>query len=116
VAPARQDRAARSYSPATAAGTSQIYSVQADGSRLGQLTHGSRHDRAPLFSPDGRRVLFSRDQPLQSELWMMNADGSGQRRLYSSWHYDPAWSPESRRIVFRASGNSAAELEPARDR
>jgi Tol biopolymer transport system component len=93
-------------------GTSQIYSVRADGSRLGQLTRGSRHDTAPLFSPDGRRVLFSRDQPRRSELWVMNADGSGQRRLYASWHYEPAWSPDSRRIVFRASGDSAENADP----
>ena len=49
-------------------GTSQIYSVRADGAPLGELTRGSRQDRAPLFSPDGRRVLFSRDQRRQSEL------------------------------------------------
>jgi TolB protein len=81
-------------------GTFQIYSIRADGSRLGQLTRGSKTDTAPLFSPDGRRIVFSR-APGQnsSQLWFMNADGSGQRRLASSG-YSPAWSPDSRRIAY----------------
>ena len=79
-------------------GTFQIYSIRADGSRLGQLTRGKATDEAPLFSPDGRRIVFLRNQ---SQLWVMNADGSGQRKLASSGAA-PAWSPDSRRIAYVA--------------
>jgi Tol biopolymer transport system component len=79
-------------------GTSQIYSIRADGSRLGQLTRGKAADAAPLFSPDGRRIVFFRNE---SQLWVMNADGSRQRKLASSG-VEPAWSPDSRRIVYVA--------------
>ena len=79
-------------------GTSQIYSIQADGSRLGQLTRGRATDDAPLFSPDGRRIVFVRNR---SQLWVMNADGSRQRKLASSGTA-PSWSPDSRRIAYVA--------------
>src|SRR5437870_2171416 len=77
-------------------GTFHIYSVRADGSQLGQLTRGRAADGAPLFSPDGRRAVFGRASKRDtSQLWMMNADGSGQRKLASSGSA-PAWSPDSR--------------------
>lgn len=87
-------------------GTSHIYSIGADGSRLGQLTRGKAADTAPLFSPDGRRIVFTRSPRYDrsgnpvSELWVMNADGSGQRKLAKG--YAPAWSPDSRRIAYVA--------------
>src|SRR5919199_6786101 len=82
-------------------GTSQIYSIRADGSRLGQLTRGKAADAAPLFSPDGRRIVFFRKE---SQLWVMNADGSGQRKLASSGAA-PSWSPDSRRIAYVGAGS-----------
>jgi TolB protein len=78
-------------------GTFQIYSIRADGSQLGQLTRGRAANTGPLFSPDGRRIAFIRTG---SQLWVMNADGSGQRKLASSG-YQAAWSPDSRRIAYQ---------------
>ena len=86
-------------------GTSQIYSIRADGSRLGQLTRGKAADGAPLFSPDGRRIVFSRAAKRnESALWVMNADGSRQRKLASSGSA-PAWSPDSRRLAYVDAGS-----------
>jgi dipeptidyl aminopeptidase/acylaminoacyl peptidase len=76
-------------------GNSQIYSVHADGSRLGQLTRNRASDTAPIFSPDGRRIVFTRSTNCCGPgLWVMNADGSRQRRL-AAYGSDPAWSPDS---------------------
>jgi Tol biopolymer transport system component len=93
----------------THSGDFGIYSVRADGTRLGQLTHSGAEDSAPLFSPDGRRILFLRGSTSvlipKLALWVMNADGSGQRRL-ASYGIDPAWSPDSRRIAYVGVGRS----------
>src|SRR4051812_49295109 len=92
-------------------GNSQIYSVHADGSRLGQITRNHASDTAPLFSPDGRRIAFARSTRCCSALWVMNANGSRQRPL-AAYASDPAWSPDSRRIAYAGSGKSSANSEP----
>ena len=92
-------------------GNSQIYSVHADGSRLGQLTRNHASDTAPIFSPDGKRIVFTRSTNCCVGLWLMNADGSRQRRL-AAYGSDPAWSPDSRRIAYVGSGNGSANAYP----
>lgn len=52
-------------------------------------------DRDPAWSPDGRRIAFSRD----AEIWVMDADGSDARSL-GVRGVEPAWSPGGTRIVF----------------
>ena len=84
-------------------GSSQIYSIRADGSRLGQLTRNRYGDSAPRFSPDGRRIVFARSTRCCSGLWLMNANGSGQRSL-APYASDPAWSPDSQRIAYVTCG------------
>jgi Tol biopolymer transport system component len=60
--------------------------VGRDGHRLRVLT-SDRTDRPTAWSPDGSRILFVREARRKhsphpwSELWVMNADGSGQTRL-----------------------------------
>jgi Tol biopolymer transport system component len=83
-------------------GSSQIYSIRADGSHLGQLTRNRYGDSAPRFSPDGRRIVFARSTRCCSGLWLMNADGTGQRRL-ALYAHEPVWSPDSRRIAYVTS-------------
>jgi hypothetical protein len=62
-------------------GVFQIYSIRADGRQLGQLSRGKAADTAPRFSPDGRRIVFTRSpKQYMYEPWVMNPDGSGQRR------------------------------------
>jgi len=50
----------------------------------------------PAWSPDGTRIAFgSRGDP---ELWLMNADGTGQQRIGIG--FAPRWSPDGSRIAF----------------
>lgn len=84
----------------------RIYSVRRDGSDLIALT-GTGADDAytdePDISPDGRRIVYVRDE---SELWLINVDGSDPRRL--TRHSDtcaldsPRWSPDGTRIAYIA--------------
>ena len=67
--------------------------MNADGSGHRNLTRNRAQDYFPTWSPDGRKIAFSRTRNSSRfhghpfELWVMNADGSGQRRLTrETWH------------------------------
>jgi TolB protein len=94
----------------------ELFLAAADGSNvrpLGSAVKGV----SPAWSPDGRRLAFvsfadrngascpaSNCSP-NGEIYVVNADGSGLRRLTRSRADDehPTWSPDGRRIAF-ASG------------
>ena len=55
----------------------------------------------PSWSPDGRRIVYSR--PATGHIWIVNADGSGKRRVTRSPalnHRRPTFSPNGRRILY----------------
>ena len=54
----------------------------------------------PLVSPNGELVAFQRS----GDLWIMNADGSGQR-LLATGGVRPDFSPTSTQVVFERGGN-----------
>lgn len=70
---------------------------------------------SPSFSPDGQTVVFNGLEEGYSDLYTMNVDGSGFRRLTSSRNAarDPVWSPDGRYIAFTTDlgGSDAAELD-----
>jgi Tol biopolymer transport system component len=90
-------------------GNYELYSIRADGTRLGQLTRSVADETYARFSPDGRRIVFVREEKGTHDLWLMNADGSHARRL-SSYGFAPAWSPDSQRIAYTALRPSRANL------
>jgi hypothetical protein len=73
-------------------------------------THTS--DRLPAWSPDGKKIVFSRLHEengslpgweiLNEDIYVMNADGSNAIRLTNDPNSDfnPAWSPDGSRIAF----------------
>ena len=59
-------------------------------------------DGMPDFSPDGRRIVFTSNRDRQAEIYVMNRDGSGQRRLTHRPRDDfmPRFSRDGGRIAF----------------
>jgi hypothetical protein len=67
----------------------------------------------PAWSPDGARIAFSSDRDgAAGDIWVMNADGSDQRRLTTTFfdEIQPAWSPDGASIVFRGLGAATPQL------
>jgi TolB protein len=75
-----------------------VWTIDADGTDLTRLTHYPRPDFDPSWSPDGRQIAFRHERSDEPEIWIMNADGTGQRRLTEG--LSPAWSPDGSLIAF----------------
>ena len=85
-----------------------IWVADADGSNTRRLTRSGR-DSSLAWSPDGQRLAFvsGRDALVDQrrELYVVNADGSGLRRLSDDRLHPvdanrlPAWSPDGSRIA-----------------
>ena len=56
----------------------------------------------PRWSPDGTRLAFVSHRDFDPEVYVANADGTGQTRLTNEKAIDtgPAWSSDGSRIAF----------------
>jgi hypothetical protein len=74
---------------------SEIWIMDLDLGTCIQITSGVKNGFSPSWSPDGSRIAFVSTRDGNPEIYVMNADGSGQRRLTSNTVYDgqPAWRP-----------------------
>ncbi|MGZ3611239.1 MAG: hypothetical protein ACXVBU_14385 [Ktedonobacteraceae bacterium] len=94
-----------------------LWLMHADGSRAVQLTHTplptSIADNQPTWSPDGKRILFSRNH-LEGQsyddqaLFVIKLDGSGLKQLTAWGHLEAGnghWSPDGKRILFQSLGS-----------
>jgi Tol biopolymer transport system component len=65
---------------------------------LGDPDYDYSKESAPIFSPDSRKLAFTKGE----QIYMANADGSGQARLVDKMRYTagPIFSPDSEKIAF----------------
>ena len=66
-----------------------------------RLTASAFNETQPDWSPDGRLIAF-RSERDGGGLYVIPA-GGGAERLISNFGYEPRWSPDSTRILFRGS-------------
>jgi Tol biopolymer transport system component/DNA-binding winged helix-turn-helix (wHTH) protein len=92
--------------PATAPPVSRAKST------LVRLTNNSAIDCRPVWSPDGRTIVFSSNRDGKYEIYLMDADGSNVRRLTNNLADDvnPNWSPDGRRILFDSERDGNREI------
>jgi TolB protein len=77
-----------------------------------QLTNVPAINTAPSFSPDGSQIVFESDREGTQQIYMMNADGSNQRRIsFGDGRYaTPVWSPDGKYLAFTKQGSGRFAL------
>jgi Tol biopolymer transport system component len=90
----------------------EIWLMDADGSHQTRLITAPDGEEVtfPVWSPDGTRIAFvhwsgfTGDVVGDADIWVANADGSGQRPLAAGkgWQWLPRWSPDGASIAFTA--------------
>ena len=110
-----------------------IFVARRDGSQLRRLTSAPGYDAEAAYSPDGRKIVFTSlrdayppaklspedrqrlgtDPGYFGEIYLMNADGSGQQRLTFTPGYDggPFFSPDGKRIIWRRFDTSGVNAD-----
>ena len=89
----------------------QIWVMNVDGSDQRRLTSGGDGEFWPQWSPDGRRLAYviwdyAACTPVSGsgcavpDVWTVDADGSGQRKVLDS-AFQPRWSPDGSKLLFQ---------------
>lgn len=106
-------------------GDLDIYTMDADGTNIKQLTHELGYDGGPFWSYDGKKIVYRAEHPQTPEqiadykklyarglirpgnleIWVMNADGSGRRQITHNGaaNFAPYWLPDGKRIIFASN-------------
>jgi TolB protein len=80
---------------------SRIY----DGLPLQRPAKGIGNNYLPAYSPDGTRIAFMSTRDGNGEIYVINADGTGLRRITNNPEDDatPTWSPSGQQIAFTSN-------------
>jgi len=84
-----------------------LYSIPMSGGKATRLTSGMAWDAMPRWSPDGRTVAFISDRDGGDNVWVVNADGTGLRKItkeVDNTLSSPVWSPDGNYLVVRRFG------------
>jgi Tol biopolymer transport system component len=80
-----------------------VHTMPLDAGQPRSLTRDPDNGMYPSWSPDGARLAFMSWRTGRTELYVMSADGSDQKKLVTMERgdaIDPRWSPDGSRIAF----------------
>jgi Tol biopolymer transport system component len=83
----------------------ELYIADIDGGNRRRITDNTYYEAEVSVSPDGRRIVFTRQVDGALDLYMMNADGTGETKLTDTpdWQEGaPFFLPDSKTITTRA--------------
>jgi TolB protein len=86
-----------------------MFVIDREGGKLTRLTRGD--DLGPRWSPNGRKILFQRLIGDGQDIFVVNTDGTGERRLTQGLESGyPAWSPGGSRIAYAFWGGGGQSI------
>ena len=84
----------------------KIWLVPREGGAAKRLTNTPNEEGFPVFSPDGARIAFSRSNGNDWDVFVMNADGSGEAARVTMMPEDDfvtSWTPDGKEIIFETT-------------
>ena len=89
----------------------EIWVADADGKNPRQVTHLGGANFAPVFTPDGKRIIFSsnyeRPRSGAFDLFLINPDGTGLEKITTEPDFDsfPMFSYDGKKLVWASNRN-----------
>jgi Tol biopolymer transport system component len=81
--------------------------MMSDGSLQRRLTDSAPNDSRPVWSPDGREIVFDSSPGI----WVLSVRDLGVRMLTDNSDADATWSPDGSKIAFaRCCPGGATEI------
>ncbi len=92
--------------------SSEIYTMNVDGSEVTRLTYNEARSSEPVWSPDGQKIAYYLIKEGSDDIYVMNADGSEQTRLthHPAQDMSPTWSPDGEKIAFVSDRDGNYEI------
>jgi len=93
-------------------GSSQLYTIDANGGEPRRLMQSSGIDTEPAFSPDGRSIYFVSDRGGAPQIYKVSSSGGNAERVTFSGNYNisPSLSPDGRWLAFISRVGGAFKL------
>ncbi len=93
-----------------------IFTSSISGGNATQLTQSDGYDGGAVYSPNGKKILFSSNRSGDLELYLMDSDGRNVKQLTNAPGYDgdAVFSRDGTRIVWRASRPTGVEFQDYR--
>lgn len=89
----------------------EVWVADADGSNAKQITQLGGANFAPVFTPDGKKIIFSSnyEHPRSGnfDLYLINPDGTGLEKITTHGDFDsfPMFSPDGKKLVWASNRN-----------
>jgi Tol biopolymer transport system component len=94
-------------------GALDVWLVDASGANKRKLTDSRSDNINPAWSPNAKQIAWASTRTGTVNIYVMNADGTGQRALTTSKRGSssaPAWSPDGKLIAFESNRDGNWEI------
>lgn len=105
------------FSRGDGSGGADLFAINANGGGEEQLTATAENEQAAAWSPDGATIAFSTFDESAGELgkiWVMNADGTSPREIYSeqgAYVGFQDWSPDGRTLLIGIDRGGGGQID-----